>query len=387
MNKSSHSILYVVNTPGFFLSHRLELAIKAKNNGYKVSVATAYGGGIKKITKLGLDHHIIPFSRSGQNLFEEFNVLIKLILLFWRLKPDLVHLVTIKPLLYGGFVSRLLKIKHTVCAISGLGTTFISDTILMRFRKRIIFKCYKFIFNQKNLMVILQNTDDINALQNIGILQSDQVCLINGSGVNLSKFKYVPETRRLKSVVVMASRLLRDKGVFEFVEAANLLKARGLNVRMLLIGEADEGNPTSISKKEISAWTAEGVVEILGFRDDIAKQYAEANIVCLPSYREGLPKSLIEAAAIGRCVVTTDVPGCREVIIPGKTGCLVPARDPLALANSIEKLLNDDTMRIKFGKAGRVFAENQFDVYKIVQKHMSLYEAMLKDKKIDTNTY
>jgi len=382
MNKSSRSILYVLNSPGFFLSHRLELAIKVKNSGYKVSVATAYGEEIKKITELGLDHYILPFSRSGQNPFKEFNVIIKLILLFWRLKPDLVHLVTIKPILYGGIVSRLLKIKHTVCAISGLGTAFISGSILTRIRKKLIFKCYKFIFNQKNLMVILQNTDDIQTFQNIGILKSDQICLINGSGVNLNKFKYVPETRKLKSaVVVMASRLLRDKGVYEFVEAANLLKARDLNARMLLIGEADEGNPTSVTRKEISTWDADGVVEILGFRVDIAKQYAEANIVCLPSYREGLPKSLIEAAAIGRCVVTTDVPGCREAIIPGKTGCLVPARDPLALANSIEELLNNDTLRINFGKAGRIFAENQFDVNKIVLKHIALYETMFEGTK------
>ncbi|MDC0604926.1 glycosyltransferase family 4 protein, partial [Amylibacter sp.] len=379
MNRPDHSIIYVLNTPGFFLSHRLELAIKAKNSGYKVSVVTARGDGIKEITNLGLDHYIIPFSRSGHNLFEEFNVFIKLILLLWRLKPDLVHLVTIKPILYGGLASRILRIRHTVCAISGLGTAFTSGTFLTRFRKKLIFKCYKFIFNQKNLMVILQNTDDIQTLQNIGILKSDQICLINGSGVNLRKFKYVPETRKLKSaVVVMASRLLRDKGVYEFVEAANLLKARDLNVRMLLIGEADEGNPTSVTRKEISTWDTNGVVEILGFRVDIAKQYAEANIVCLPSYREGLPKSLIEAAAIGRCVVTTDVPGCREAIIPGKTGCLVPARDPLALANSIEELLNNDTLRINFGKAGRVFAENQFDVNKIVQKHISLYETMFE---------
>jgi len=179
-------------------------------------------------------------------------------------------------------------------------------------------------------------------------------------------------------VVVMAARLLKDKGVFEFVEAARLLLRRGILVEMRLIGSPDLGNPTSVTQQVLDQWGNEGQVDLLGYRKDIAAQYAAANIVCLPSYREGLPKSLVEAAACGRAIVTTDVPGCRDAITPDVTGLLVPVKDSVALADAIQVLIEEPELRKKMGHAGRSLAEDAFAIEKIVEQHMCIYQELLE---------
>jgi glycosyltransferase involved in cell wall biosynthesis len=202
--------------------------------------------------------------------------------------------------------------------------------------------------------------------------------MIRGSGVNLADYPVFPEPEG-KPVVAMAARFLRDKGVFEFVEAARLLRSRGVAVVMRLIGSPDPGNPTSATQSEVSGWSAEQVVELPGFRTDIAAQYGAANIVCLPSYREGLPKGLVEAAACGRAVVTTDVPGCRDAIEPDVTGVLVPAKNPVALADAIQALIESPERRAQMGKAGRELAEHAFAIENIVEQHMTIYQELLAD--------
>ena len=377
MANNAKTILFVVNAPEFFLSHRLPLAVAAQKAGFEVHVATADGPDVQRIQSQGFTHHIVPFARSGQNPLNELATLLCLVKLFRRVKPALVHLITIKPVLYGGIAARLAGVKSVVSAVSGLGTVFLADSSVGRIRRGLVTRMYRASFKQKHLAVIFQNPDDRDALLGLKALKAEQTCMIRGSGVALADYPCVPEPEG-KAVVVMAARLLRDKGAFEFVEAARLLQGRGLSVEMRLIGSPDSCNPTSVTQQELCQWESEGHIELLGYRKDIAAQYAAANIVCLPSYREGLPKSLVEAAACGRAVVTTDVPGCRDAITPDVTGLLVPVKDAVALADAIQRLTEDPELRNSMGQAGRALAEEAFAIEKIVEQHMDIYRELLE---------
>lgn len=368
-------LLFVVNAPEFFLSHRLPIAIAAREAGYQVHVASANGADIKKIRDLGFDHHAVDIARSGQNPLKELFSVWKIFKIFQKVRPHIVHLVTIKPVLYGGLAARFAGIDAVVAAVSGLGTVFMSQSGFARLRKSLIAFLYRLAFRQKKLAVIFQNPDDRQVLLEIGALTMDRSRLIRGSGVNLKDYAYLPEQAG-RSVVVMAARLLKDKGVYEFLMAARVLRQRGIDACFRLIGAPDPGNPSSVEQLHLDAWAAEGIVELLGHRSDIAEQYAAATIVCLPSYREGLPKSLIEAAACGRAVVTTNVPGCRDAIEPDVTGLLVPVRDPLALADAIQRLIDDPTLRQKMGRAGRELAEREFAIENVVRRHLDIYREL-----------
>lgn len=377
MSTNLKSILFVVNSPNFFLSHRLPLAIAAKKAGYEVHIATASGHGVSKIKSKGLIHHSIPFERSGQNIFFDFLTFISLIKLFRSVRPTLIHLVTIKPVIYGGIAARLVGIKSVIAAISGLGTVFIDKSFSGYLRQLFVFTFYRAAFKHCNFAVIFQNLDDKNVFIEKNLVKSDYCHIIRGSGVNLSEYSFIPEPDSIP-IIVMASRLLKDKGVFEFVESAKILKKQGLKIIFRLIGESDSENKTSISQKLLKKWQSEDFVELLGYREDIADQYAKANIVCLPSYREGLPKSLIEAAACGRAVVTTDVPGCRDAITPGITGLLCSVKDADNLAITIKTLIDDPNMRREMGRAGRELAQAEFAIEYIVNKHLDLYSRLTK---------
>ncbi|OBA00494.1 glycosyl transferase family 1 [Halomonas sp. G11] len=379
MTRESERILFVVNTPSFFLSHRLPIAVAAKAAGYDVHVASAAGKVVKKIQDAGFKHHTIAFARSGQNPLVEFKTLMQLVKLFHREKPDLVHLVTIKPVLYGGLAARITRIKCVVSAVSGLGTVFVADLVTAKLRRWLVTRLYTLAFNQKRLAVIFQNPDDRDTLLATGTLQMTETRMIRGSGVALSDYPYLPEPEG-KTVVVMAARLLRDKGVFEFVGAANILRERGVEVDMRLIGSSDPGNPTSVTDTELERWEEEGVVTLMGYRTDIAHQYASANVVCLPSYYgEGLPKCLVEAAACGRAVVATNHPGCRDAIRPDESGLLVPIKNKVALADAIQQLVESPELRQRMGEAGRVLAEEVFAIEKVVDQHLRIYEELLDD--------
>jgi len=233
--------------------------------------------------------------------------------------------------------------------------------------------------NHKRLAVIFQNPDDREALLSLHAFQPSETRMIRGSGVALADYPHRPEKEGLP-IVVMAARLLKDKGVFEFVEAGKILRDRGVLVEMRLIGSADPGNVTSVTQQDLMQWEDEAVVELLGYCSDIPDQYAAANIVCLPSYYgEGLPKSLVEAAACGRAVVTTDHPGCRDAITPDVTGLLVPIKDPFALADAIQKLIEDSELRKRMGEAGRALAEEAFSIEKVVDHHLQIYREVLGD--------
>ncbi|SPU51493.1 glycosyltransferase family 4 protein [Bordetella trematum] len=374
---SAKRLLFVVNNPAFFLSHRVALATAAQAEGYDVHVATMDGPAVARIQALGMVHHPIPMSRSGKRPLQELGTLWALYRLFRRLKPDLVHLVTIKPVLYGGIAARLARVPGMVAAISGLGYIFMAEGWLARPVRSVVVRLYRLALGHRNSRVIFQNRNDRDVLERLGAVRPGQVEMIRGSGVDLTQFRATPAPPAPPVVALMVARLLRDKGVDEFVAAATLLRQQGLQVVLRLAGGIDPGNPTSVSAETLQAWQQAGTVELLGECEDVASQYAQAHIAVLPSYREGLPKSLIEAAACGRAVVTTDVPGCRDAIEPGQTGLLVPARDAVALAAAIARLAVDDGLRERMGQAARELAEREFSLQDVCRRHLDIYASLL----------
>ncbi|NYT86895.1 glycosyltransferase [Pusillimonas harenae] len=373
-------LLFVVNNPAFFLSHRLPLAIAAKNAGFDVHVATMDGPSVSDIAAQGLVHHVIPMSRSGKNPLKEMHSIYALWRLFRQLRPDVVHAATIKPVLYGGIAARLAGVPGYLAAVSGLGFIFMRPRQGFDFLRMAATFLYRLALGHPNSRVIFQNSSDCDVLRKAGVIRAEQVVMIRGSGVDLDAFRAVPESAE-PPVAIMAARLLTDKGVNEFVEAAGLTANDHSGLRWKLVGSPDPGNPASITPDQVAQWAREGVVECLGERRDVARLYQQAHIVVLPSYREGLPKSLVEAAACGRAVVTTDVPGCRDAITPGVTGLLVPVRDAQALADAVVSLAHDHVRRRDMGRAGRELAEREFDIRQIAQKHVSLYTELADQAK------
>lgn len=373
----SRRLMFVVNNPAFFMSHRVPVALDAQQAGYDVHVATMDGPAVADIQALGMTHHAIPMTRSGKHPLQELGTLLALVRLFRRVRPDVVHLVTIKPVLYGGIAARIARVPGMVAAISGLGFVFLSNSLKMRLVRAVVARLYRVALGHPNSRVIFQNANDRDLLKSLGAVRDEQVVMIRGAGVDLEAYRASPEPPAPPVVVTMVARLLRDKGVREFVEAAALLRARGVPVTMQLVGGLDAGNPASATQQEVDAWQRDGAVQALGERSDIAELYAASHIAVLPSYREGLPKSLIEAAACGRAVVTTDVPGCRDAIEPGQTGLLVPVRDAQSLADAIARLAEDAALRQRMGAAGRALAEREFDIKRVARIHVELYDALV----------
>ncbi|NLY65294.1 MAG: glycosyltransferase family 4 protein [Alcaligenaceae bacterium] len=370
----SGKILFVVNNPAFFLSHRLPIALKAKEEGYEVAIATMPGESVAQIVAHGLTHFVIPMSRSGMNPAGELKTIYALYRLFRSYKPDLVHLVTIKPVLYGGIAARLAKIKAVVYAISGLGFIFTRERKGIDWVRQVTQTLYRLALGHSNSRVIVQNDNDRKILLQMNAMQEGQAVRIRGSGVDVARFAVQPEPAK-PLVVTMAARLLKDKGVGEFVEAARISASRKNPIRWQLAGTPDPGNPASVTQAEVDAWGSEIIK--LGEVKDIATLYGQSHIVVLPSYREGLPKSLVEAAACGRAVVTTDVPGCRDAIEINQSGLLVPVKDGKQLYEAVARLAADDDLRLRMGQEGRILALSEFDIRKVVAKHLAIYRELL----------
>jgi glycosyltransferase involved in cell wall biosynthesis len=371
-------LIMVVNCPVFFLSHRLKVALAAQKSGFEVHIATGPGLAIKQIIDNGLTHHRLPLSRSGMNLISELRALYSIHRLFRKIQPQLVHLVTIKPVLYGGIAARLTGVQSVVAAVSGLGFNFTSKGLKSALVSYLVTKMYRIALRKKSLKVIFQNFNDYKTLSKVADLRPDKVVIIEGSGVDLTEYTPTPLPKGIP-IVVMAARLLRDKGIYEFVEAAELLKNRGVKAQFWLAGDRDEGNPASVNKSALEVWRKNENVKLLGHREDIPHLFSQASIVVLPSYyREGLPKVLIEAAACGRAVVTTDMPGCRDAIDPEVSGLLVPPRDVNTLADAIQRLLLDPKLCEQMGKSARQLAEQKFSIEKVVSTHMSIYNELLE---------
>lgn len=372
-------LLFVVNDPAFFLSHRLPLALSAREDGFNVQIATMGGKYVEKIEEMGFVHHVLPLSRSGRNPINELITFFSVWRLFRQLRPDLVHLVTIKPVLYGGIAARMLKVPGVISAISGLGFLFVKRSSLrVSLLRNMALFLYRLSLKHPNQRIIFQNPTDKNLLVKAVGVQEDKIRLIRGSGVDLKDYPMIIDSASVP-IVVMASRLLKDKGVHEFVEAARILTSKNIKARFQLIGEPDLGNPESVSYRSIQLWKEEGIVECLGYCSNIPELFSKAHIVTLPSYYgEGLPKVLIEAAASGCATITTDMPGCRDAIEPDITGLLVPARNVEALTQAIERLIKDSDLRNQMATAGRDLAEREFGIEKVVKAHMQIYYELTK---------
>ena len=363
-------ILFVVNVDWFFISHRLPLAIEALKRGYEVHIACGITDKQKYLENLGLKVYPLNISRSGTGIKGEIKAFSEISKVLKQVKADIVHFVTIKPVLYGGIASRFLNIGKKVFSISGLGFIFIKQGLKASLVRFFIKTMYRFALSGKNSYVIVQNPDDkalVSSISNVSIT------LIRGSGVDLSQYEYLKEDNE-DIKVSMACRLLKDKGVLEYIEAVKILKQKMPNVEFELYGDIDIHNPASLTNGDIEQIKKDGFVAVHGFSNDISRLFSKANIIVLPSYREGLPKVLIEAAACGRAVVTTDVPGCRDAIEPDVTGFLCKVRDAGSLAEKIEKLILDKDLRNSMGKAGRELAQKEFDINKVIQKHFEIYE-------------
>ncbi len=364
-------LLICVNVDWFFLSHRLPLALAAKEQGYEVHIAAADTGKGKEIEDHGLIFHALPISRSGTSPLSELKSLKAIYSLYKRLKPEIIHQVSMKPVIYGSIVTRLFGIR-TINAISGMGYIFTKGRISLV--QALMKQMMKWGWNQK-MHLIFQNEDDLAQCRELGLLNTKiKPVLIKGSGVDLNLFQFsdLPANNPLK--IVFPARMLHDKGLVEFIEAAQILaKKWSGKILFQLAGMVDKENPTNIQEEELRAWEVPGYIEWLGFVSDMRSLYKTAELVVLPSYREGLPKSLIEAMAIGRPIITTDTIGCREVVQPNYNGLLVPIMDGKALANAIEQLLISRETRVEMGLASRKMAEEEFSLEGVILKHLELY--------------
>lgn len=371
-------ICYVVNNPDFLISHRLEVCLKAQQVGYEVHVICPNMSSVKKLKDLGFVVHLLLLGRNRKNPLADLKTILQLVSFFKIIKPDLVHLITIKPYLYGGVAARLAKVPAVVSAVAGLGIVFSSNSLKYRLLRLGLYPLFKAAFGHSNQAVIFQNLNDKSALVKWNVVSEEQVRIISGSGVDLSVYRMIDEPNDIP-VVSFAARLLKDKGVVVFVEASKILKQRNIEARFWLIGEPDLGSVNSVSQLQLDSWQESGLVELFGFRKDIPDLLPQSNIVTLPSfYGEGLPKVLIEAAACGRAIITTDHPGCRDAIVPGISGVLIPIKNPEALANAVQDLIENTVKRKSMGKAGREFAEKTFLIEKVVGAHLVIYKELLE---------
>lgn len=368
---ASRKILYLVTEDWYFWSHRLPMARAARAAGADIVVACRVTNHGDRIRDEGFELVEIPFDRSGLNPVRDFGTVRHILSAYKTVRPDLVHHVALKPSLYGALAAWLAGVPAVINAMAGMGFMFISDSFKARLLRPAIKQAFSWFNNRRNTRVIVQNGDDARLFERDFGVKADHIRIIPGSGVDIEKFQPSPESSGMP-VAVCISRMLWDKGIGELVEAARLLKKRGVALTIRLVGPTD-ANPASVSPDQLARWQQEGVVDVAGASDDVSGEYARAHIAVLPSYREGLPKSLLEAAACGRPMVATDVPGCREVCLDGRTGLLVPAQSVDALADALQRLASDPSLRQLFGAEARHLVETKLADHVIAGQTVDLY--------------
>lgn len=373
-------LLFVVNDIPYFLAHWSERAMAARNAGYDTHVAGSPGPGIDRLASLGLPFHPVRIVRGEGDLGADGRALRRLSHLYAEMKPDLVHHITIKPVIFGGLVARWQRVPAVVATVPGLGYSFVARGWKARLVESALRRAYRVALAHRRTRVVFENPDDLRDFERWRLLRPGQGIVIKGAGVDLQQFHPVPRRDVEPGVrVVLASRLLWDKGVGEFVEAAQQVRAAQPDARFILVGENDPASPASISTAQLRAWVDDGAVEWWGRREDMPAVLADATVVCLPSYyREGVPRVLIEAAACGRPIVTTDAPGCREIVRHEENGILVPVRDARALAEAVARLLADNEMLERMGVRGRQLAETEFGKERVIAETLALYYDLLR---------
>lgn len=372
-------LLYLVNIPRFFVSHRLPLALAARDAGYEIHVAAgaADEDSIAAIQAAGLSFHPLPIVQHGISLWQELVALRAIYGLYRVVKPDIVHQITVKPILYGGIAAWWLKVPAVVNAVTGLGYVFVARSpkwLVIRAATKL---AYRGVFSNPDSWTIFQNPDDRERLLGSCLIDPERTVVIKGSGVDMTEFRPQPEPDGVP-VVLFAGRLLWQKGLGEFVEAARRSRDEGAAVRFVVAGYIEAGNPASVSIKELEKWQRTGLLEWWGNCADMPEIYSRSHVVCLPSsYGEGVPKVLIEAAACGRAIVTTNTPGCREIVCHGENGLCVPPNDTGAVYVAIKQLLEDPAGRQRMGARGREVAVREFSLERICGETLRLYKTAL----------
>lgn len=370
-------LFIVVNVDWFFLSHRKDIALAARKAGYDVTVITADTGKLRNIKDLGLKVIDLPMSRSGMNIFEELKTLNFLRRLYEKEQPDVVHHVGMKTILWGTLAAKFSKVHGVVNAISGLGGFFAEDN--KGLLAWVMPKVLKFSHNRKNLLCIFQNNDDWGLYVKHGIIAYEQGRFIKGSGVNLNEFAYTPEEEEGKMHIILTARMIVEKGIFLLAEAAERLRAKYQDKAVFwLVGGLDD-HPGAITKEQLDVVCDGGYIQWLGYRTDVRDLLKKSHIVAFPSYyMEGLPKSLIEADAIGRPVITSNSVGCKDTVVDGYNGFLIEPKDVNVLTEKLDLLLGNKDLRQKMGKNSRKYAEKYFDIQVVIEKHLSIYAELCK---------
>jgi len=370
------NLTFVVTEDWYFVSHRLGLGQAAKESGYEVTVVTRCRDSARTLRAAGLRTVGFEMQRRGMSFLGVFAEAGRL----WRIlsaqRPDVVHLVALRPVVVGGLVSLLMRRPKFVFALTGLGYLFTAGRGASTASS--LLKTMLPVFLRRGLGIV-QNAEDEAVLRDCGVAAS-RIRLIRGSGADVKKFKTSDEPAGIP-IVMLPARLLWDKGVGEFVEAAHILRSRGIIARFVLVGDPDLDNPSSVALVDCHRWVKDGLVEHWGFQERMENVLPQATLVCLPSYREGLPKSLLEAMACGRPCITTDTSGCREAVRDGDNGVLVPVQDATALASAIESLLNDREARLRMGRRGRERAVDEFSDEVVIAQTLAVYEELLTSKR------
>jgi len=369
-------IVFLVTEDWYFWSHRLPLARAARAAGARVIIATRVEKLRGEIEREGFEPVALPWRRRSHNPWNEVRALIDIMALYRRVHPDIVHHVAVKPVVYGGIAARLAGARIQVNAIAGLGYVETSRQPRARVLRAVFNTVLRFAWSGPGVHVIVQNPDDREALSRTGLVPASHIHMIRGSGVDVARFAPSPEPPSPPVRVVYGGRLLWSKGIRELVEAARALKQRGAPVEVILAGDPDVENPESIPAADVQSWVREGSVSHVPWSSDMAATWRDAHIAVLPSYREGLPKALLEAAACGRALVATDVPGCREIARDGVNALLVPPRDALSLVGAIEKLALDAPLRARFAQAGREIVVNEYAESIVVNETLALYRSL-----------
>lgn len=367
-------VVLFANTDWYLYNFRRSLALALRDGGYDVLLISPPGPYGEKLRVLGLRWQPVPMDRRSLNPLRETALLWLLVRWLRRERPDVVHAFTIKCAIYGSLAARFAGVPARVNAVAGMGYVFISDSRRARFLRPIVRVLLRLALGGSSARLILQNPDDVAFFEHARLVDAAHVRLIPGSGVDTTDFAPGP-ARTLGNLirVLLPARLLWDKGLAEFVQAARLLRERDIPVDLLLAGSPDPGNPAAVPESDVRAWVDEGLLRWLGHVDSMPELFRSVEIVALPSYREGLPKGLIEAAACGCALIATDVPGCREVVTHEVDGLRVPVRDGVALAGAIERLVFDRDLRTRLGAAARAKAVAQFDERIVVARTMAVY--------------
>jgi glycosyltransferase involved in cell wall biosynthesis len=370
MNKR---LFLIVNVDWFFLSHRLPLALKAKEEGWNVTIVTKNTDKKNEIEDYGLSFINFEFNRSSTNPLNLFISSYKLFKLYKSLKPDIVHHVTLKVCIVGGIAAKFAKLKGIVNAVTGLGYGFSTGNSIVKYTLKNLFK---FASKGKNVHNIFQNNDDKDEITGYHELKNFNYSIIKGVGVNLKEYNFFPENDGIIKIILPA-RLLYDKGVIEFIKAAILLKKEAYGkAKFYLVGSLDPENKAGIKENEIQSLLIDNYIIWEGHSTNMISTIKSASIVVLPSYREGLPKVLIEAAAIGRPIITTNAPGCKECVNDHVNGFIVPVKDSNILASKMKQLIFDKGLRVKMGKESRKIAEKEFCEQKVIQQTINIYKSL-----------